>query len=247
MTVRAWIKRRENPVADFVYRAIKSSRGMQVPVVAPVHLPLYHLRKLALQGVHDARRVLWWSPLFQARLSRPAPRLNVFTGIPQVLGPLEIEFGPDCSISGQTTLIGRSASSVTPRLVVGAGSDIGWQTTVAVGTRVTIGDGVLIAARCFLAGFPGHPLDPGKRRLKLPDTDDQVGDIVLEDDVWLATGVTVLAGVRIGKGTIVTAGSVVMRDLPPGVIATGNPARPVGPAPLAADAARPQPRPEKHP
>jgi serine acetyltransferase len=37
-----------------------------------------------------------------------------------------------------------------------------------------------------------------------------------------------MAGVRIGRGTIVTAGSVVFRDLPPGVIATGNPARPVG-------------------
>ena len=59
----------------------------------------------------------------------------------------------------------------------------------------------------------------------LPDEDSQIGDIVLEDDVWLATGVTVSAGVTIGRGTVVAAGSVVTKDLPPGVLAAGVPAK----------------------
>ena len=68
-------------------------------------------------------------------------------------------------------------------------------------------------------------MDARDRALGLPDTDDQIGDIVLEPDVWLATGVTVTAGVRIGRGTVVAAGSVVTRDLPPFVLAGGVPAR----------------------
>ncbi len=52
-----------------------------------------------------------------------------------------------------------------------------------------------------------------------------MGDIILEDDVWLATGVSVMAGVRIGRGTIVAAGSVVTHDLPAGVLAGGIPAQ----------------------
>jgi acetyltransferase-like isoleucine patch superfamily enzyme len=68
-------------------------------------------------------------------------------------------------------------------------------------------------------------MDPADRAAGLPDTPDQTGDIVLERDVWLATGVTVLAGVRIGAATVVAAGSVVTRDLPPGVLAAGVPAR----------------------
>lgn len=59
----------------------------------------------------------------------------------------------------------------------------------------------------------------------MPETDDQVGDIILEDDVWLATGVTVLAGVTIGEGTIVGANSTVTGDLPPMSIAAGSPAK----------------------
>ena len=59
----------------------------------------------------------------------------------------------------------------------------------------------------------------------LPETDEQVGDIIIEKDVWLATGVSVMAGVRIGQGTIVAAGSVVTQDLPSMVLAGGIPAK----------------------
>jgi maltose O-acetyltransferase len=49
--------------------------------------------------------------------------------------------------------------------------------------------------------------------------------ITLEDRVWLGGGVIVLPGVTIGADTVVGAGTVVTRDLPPGVVAVGNPAR----------------------
>jgi acetyltransferase-like isoleucine patch superfamily enzyme len=98
-------------------------------------------------------------------------------------------------------------------------------TTIAVGRRINIGNNVRIAGRAMLLGYPGHPLDPVARASGQPDTDDQVGDIILEDDVWLASGVLVLPKVRIGQGTIVAAGSVVTKDLPPMALAGGTPAR----------------------
>ena len=51
------------------------------------------------------------------------------------------------------------------------------------------------------------------------------GGIVIGDDAWLGVGVIVLDGVKIGKGAVVGAGSVVTRDIPDGAIATGVPAR----------------------
>ena len=228
-SLRGWIKRREHPVADFVYRAAKRARNAQLPCIPPIHRPLYLLRNGSLNALHELRRTLWWTPLFQSRLLRPAKELYLFSGVPLVLGKLEMEFGRGCTISGHTTLTGRTADSATPRLTVGNNSEIGWQVTIAVGRRVIIGDNVLVAARCFLAGYPGHPQDPARRAAHMPDDDSQVGDIILEDGVWLATDVTVMSGVRIGKGSIVTAGSVVFRDIPPNVIATGNPARVAGP------------------
>ena len=52
--------------------------------------------------------------------------------------------------------------------------------------------------------------------------------MVLEDDVWLGTRVTVLRGVRIGRGSIIGAGSVVAKDIPPYSVAQGVPAQVVG-------------------
>lgn len=51
------------------------------------------------------------------------------------------------------------------------------------------------------------------------------GDIVVEDDVWIGYGATVLSGVRIGQGAAVAAGAVVTQDVPPYAIVGGIPAK----------------------
>lgn len=65
-----------------------------------------------------------------------------------------------------------------------------------------------------------------------PDFDfgpeERLGCVELEDNVYIAMNVTVMPDVRIGKNTIITAGSVVTSDIPENSIATGNPAKVVG-------------------
>ena len=51
------------------------------------------------------------------------------------------------------------------------------------------------------------------------------GPIILGDDVWLGENVLVLSGVNIGKGAVVAAGSIVVKDVPPYAIVGGNPAK----------------------
>lgn len=51
------------------------------------------------------------------------------------------------------------------------------------------------------------------------------GDVVIENDVWIGYGCTVLSGVRIGSGSVVAAKSVVTRDVPAYAIVAGNPAK----------------------
>ena len=110
-------------------------------------------------------------------------------------------------------------------LKIGNGSGIGWQTTIAVGTKVIIGNHVHIAGKCFLAGYPGHPLDPAPAPWAYPIQTINAVTSFIEDNVWLATGVTVMAGVTIGEGSVIAAGSVVTRNIPSGVLAAGMPAK----------------------
>lgn len=228
LALRRWVKDRRHPLARLAHAGYFGLRALRLPVVPGLHAGLYRGRLAGLAAWHNLRRILWDTPLFLSRTESRPRSLYLYGGMPLVLGPLRISLGEDCRISGQTTLTGRPASG-RPELVIGRNCDIGWQTTIAVGTRVVLGDNVRLAGRAFLAGYPGHPLEAAARAAGLPDHDSQCGDIILEPDVWLATGVMVSAGVRIGRGTVVAAGSVVTHDLPPNVLAGGVPARIIRP------------------
>ncbi len=222
---RQWLKTSNNPLAIILFRQLKALRRFAMPAPRCIFAPLYFAYCSLRTLVSTLTRILWWTPLLKGRLEKVGRNLNLFGGLPFISGSLRISLGDDCRVSGHTTFSGRSCAQQVPELLVGNNVDIGWMTTIAVGRRVEIGNNVRIAGRTLLAGYPGHPLDAAARAAGLPETDEQVGDIILEDDVWLATGVSVTAGVRIGQGTIVAAGSVVTRDLPPMVLAGGIPAR----------------------
>ncbi|WP_026973389.1 acyltransferase [Aliagarivorans marinus] len=222
---RMWLKHSPSPLARSLKTLLLAIRDWQVPVLPMLTRGLYGLHLSISQLWHSLSQTLWYSPLFRSQLSGPAPKLNLYTGMPQILGALDISVGERCRISGQTTFSGRSCGAERPRLSVGDNVDIGWQCSIAVGRRVVLGDNVRLAGRCMLAGYPGHPMDARRRAAGEPEDDHQVGDIVLERDVWLASGVSVMAGVTIGQGSVIAAGSVVTKDIPAGVLAAGVPAK----------------------
>ncbi|MBV7484893.1 sugar O-acetyltransferase [Bordetella sp. BOR01] len=65
-----------------------------------------------------------------------------------------------------------------------------------------------------------HPLDPSQRRATTLGK-----PIVIERNVWIAAGATIIGGVTIGENSVVAAGSVVTKSVPPNTLAGGNPAR----------------------
>jgi acetyltransferase-like isoleucine patch superfamily enzyme len=219
------VKQRRHPAARFIYAVGAGVRRLHVPYIGVIHAPLYLVHRGVRNFVNEALRIGWYTPLFQSRLVRPASGLRVWGGLPLIMGDLLIEIGRNCVLSGQSVFTGRAAGGQVPSLVIGDNTEIGYANQFAVGRKIVIGANVLTASNCFFAGYPGHPLDPEARARHEPDTEDQIGDIVIGDNVWLATGVTVLAGVTIGRNTIVGVGSVVTRDLPANVIAAGAPAR----------------------
>ena len=92
--------------------------------------------------------------------------------------------------------------------------------------KIEIGSNVLIGPAVQLYAAT-HPLRLDER---LPRGESsfcvvESAPIVVEDGVWIGGGSIVLPGVRIGKGSVIGAGSVVTKDVPPGVLAFGNPCR----------------------
>jgi maltose O-acetyltransferase len=85
---------------------------------------------------------------------------------------------------------------------------------------ITIGDDTLLGPGVQLL-TPTHPLDPGRRR----EGWESASPVTIGSNVWIGGAVVVCPGVSIGDDTVVGAGSVVVHDVPPGVLAVGNPAR----------------------
>jgi acetyltransferase-like isoleucine patch superfamily enzyme len=82
-----------------------------------------------------------------------------------------------------------------------------------------IADDVMIGPNVSII-TAGHPLAPSQRR-----TFTIGKPIVIEKGVWIAAGATIIGGVTVGENSVVAAGSVVTRDVPPNTLVGGNPAR----------------------
>ncbi len=94
--------------------------------------------------------------------------------------------------------------------------------TICAAESIVIGDRVAIGANTTIIDTDFHPLD-ARWRQEHP-ADARTRPIVIEDDVFVGMHCLILKGVRLGQGCVIGAGSVVTHDVPPGMIAAGNPA-----------------------
>ena len=90
--------------------------------------------------------------------------------------------------------------------------------------EITIGDHVLIGPNVSFYTI-NHAIDPEKRVQGIC----RAKPIRIENHVWLCGNVQITAGVTVGEGAVIGTGSVVTKDIPPRVIAAGNPCRVIRP------------------
>ncbi|WP_238536991.1 sugar O-acetyltransferase [Caulobacter sp. AP07] len=84
---------------------------------------------------------------------------------------------------------------------------------------IDIGDDVMIGPNVSLI-TSGHPIEPSQRRAGVT-----AAPIVIDRNVWIGAGATVIGGVTVGENSVVAAGSVVTKDVPPNTLVGGNPAK----------------------
>lgn len=117
-----------------------------------------------------------------------------------ILTPFEVDYGTYCHI--------------------GKGCFINHNAYLMDGGGIWIGDNTFIGPSCGLYTAT-HPLLPSERNRGL----EKAKPVRIGSDCWLGSSVVVLPGVTIGDGAVIGAGSVVTKDIPPHVVAAGNPAR----------------------
>ncbi|MCJ1473226.1 hypothetical protein MMC13_001877, partial [Lambiella insularis] len=125
-----------------------------------------------------------------------------FNDEPWIEPPINIDYGTNVRV-GSDVFINRNCTILDTCLVT-------------IGSRTLFGPNVSLYSGT-------HPLNPAVRN---GTAGPELGnEIRIEEDCWIGGNVTVLPGVRIGRGATVGAGSVVVKDVEPFTVVAGNPAK----------------------
>jgi acetyltransferase-like isoleucine patch superfamily enzyme len=108
---------------------------------------------------------------------------------------------------------------------IGDDSFIGCNAVIGAGGGIRIGSQVQIG-QCVNMHAENHRFEDGTRLISEQGVSYQ--GIVIEDDVWIGSKVTILDGVTIGRGAVIGAGALVNKSVPPYAIAVGVPVKVVG-------------------
>ncbi len=112
----------------------------------------------------------------------------------------------------------------SPRRQIKLGNYVQFGRYCSVQCDATIGNKVLMARSVAFVGRDDHDYKEVGKTIWDSGRRDRYS-VVVEDDVWIGYGAIVLSGVTIGTGSIVGAGAVVIEDVPPYSIVSGNPAK----------------------
>jgi len=114
---------------------------------------------------------------------------------------------------GRNVHVQWSTTFMAPNKRIRIGNNVGIGGRCVIMADLTIGNDVLIGPHVALLSRHAHSQDlVGTSMFQGPRADR--GEIVIEEDVWIGFGAIVLSGVRIGRGSIIAAGAVVLKDVP---------------------------------
>lgn len=110
------------------------------------------------------------------------------------------------------------------KITIGKNTTIGYNTFIFSSSEIRIGNDCLIAPFVYIVDS-NHQI--GKER-RINEQPNIAAPIIIGDDVWISSNSTILKGVKIGKGAVVAANSVVNTDIPDYQIFGGSPAKKIG-------------------
>lgn len=191
---------------------------MPAQSVIPVDMPLNRslFARLVRAALEDIEPVASRQAL--AHLAEALPSSAFSRTRTAMLRAAGVTIGAHSLIQGKVRVTGRGNPcellSIGEWTLVTGGLHVDLGAPVRIGNRVRLGHDVSLLTI-------NHAVGPSSLRAGI----SYFGEIVIEDGCWLASRCTVLPGVCIGEGSIVAAGSVVTRSVPPRTLVAGVPAR----------------------
>ena len=227
--LRRFLAKSDHPCARIVRGMHRASCSFSIPVPMVIVKPLLACYLGGRTLWHTFRRVAIAEPFFKAYCTHYGRRVRTGIYVHWIQGKGEIVLGDDVFVDGKCGISFSARFSDRPFLHIGDHTTIAHNCSLTIGKGIRIGRHCLVASNVWMFDSGGHASDPEARQQGLPPADNQVRPITLEDNVWVGRHAIIFPGVTIGEGSIVSAGAVVMADVPPYTVVAGNPAKKILP------------------
>jgi acetyltransferase-like isoleucine patch superfamily enzyme len=225
MSMRRYLATSDRPVPSLIRRLYKAVPAFSVPAPAIIARPLLWVFIAARSCWHTLLRVFVCEPIFKAYFTRYGRRFRADCHIPWIDGRGDIFVGDNVIIGGKLSITFGARYSDHPTLRIGDNTEFGHDCMLAIGKQITIGCNCLLSGGIWIADSNGHPSNVADRVARKPPANDDVRPVVIGDGVWIGRHCLIFPGVKIGAGSIVSAGSIVRGHIPPYSVVAGNPAK----------------------
>lgn len=218
--------RKDTAFAHKTKALIRGAFSARIPP-NPIHRLLLAERSMRRLVLFELARGLYYQPMFELQCAEVGANARL-----EITPESKLPFIDNCSlvlgervrINARTTFQGARNAPVKARIEIGSDSYLGSCVVLRAGLGIRLGKRVTVASNVILSSDPGHPLDPVRRRSEAAPLED-LRQITVGDDVWIAEGATILGGITIGDGAVIGARAVVTKDVAPRTVVAGNPAK----------------------
>lgn len=240
------VKMRDSPV-EYVTKAstspLKKYQSIYVGGNSLLDLLKYEIIITLFSSMRGALGFAMRKYFFRSLFNRTGRGMIVGPGI-AVRCPKNISLGDDVVFDGDVVLDAKGNKSL---IEIGDSVFLGKHTIVSCSSaRINLADNISIGPNCYIRASRGDVSlgsditigpnsviisgNPGHKRLDIPmmKQEGPALGITIEDDVWMGVGVRIVDGVRVGKGSVIGAGAVVLDEIPDYSIAVGVPAKVIG-------------------
>jgi acetyltransferase-like isoleucine patch superfamily enzyme len=133
--------------------------------------------------------------------------------------------GDNVMVDGKCSISFAARFSDHPTLQIGDNTGIGHGCSFTIGKLISIGRNCNLSGDIDIMDSNGHRTDPGSRWIYEPPAPDEIRPVVICDGVWIGKHCIIFPGVKIGEGSVISAGSVVRGHVPAYSVVAGNPAK----------------------
>lgn len=215
----------QSPMARLLRWGYYSFNSFSVPAPKVIIVPVVRIFVLVRFFYFFALRVFICEPFFKAYCTRYGRNLRTGCFIHWVNGKGDIIIGDNVTLDGKSSIAFAVRFSDHPTLEIGDNTGIGSGCGFTIGKLISIGRNCTLSGDIQIMDSNGHDTDPVARSKHQAPQADDVRPVIIRDNVWIGKSCIIFPGVRIGEGSVISAGSVIRTHVPSYSVVAGNPAK----------------------